>query len=190
MGQIYFTSDLHFGHGNVIRYSNRPYANADEMDEALVANWNSVVGKEDSVYLLGDVTFRNKTKTLVLLYRLNGKIFLIRGNHDNDVLKAECAQRFEWIKDLYLLKVPDEDAPRKFQPIVLCHYPLRTWNLMGHGAFMLHGHCHGTLTPDPNSRIMDVGVDCTDYKPISYDDVKKFMAKKRFIPVDHHKEEM
>lgn len=190
MGKTYFTSDPHFGHANVIRYCGRPFANADEMDEALVKNWNAVVGKEDSVYLLGDVTFRNKAKTLVLLYRLNGKIFLIRGNHDTDVLKEPCVQRFEWVKDMYLLRVQDAEAPRGFQPIVLCHYPLRTWNLMGHGSWNLHGHCHGSLPPDPNSRIMDVGVDCTGYAPISYEEVKAFMAKKRFIPVDHHREEM
>lgn len=80
---IYFTSDLHLGHEAVVRMQNRPFANADEMNRVLIENYNSVVHKDDTVYLLGDICFRiGVEKANELIASLKGKKYLIRGNHD------------------------------------------------------------------------------------------------------------
>jgi len=79
---IYFTADTHLGHKNVIEYSTRPFINAEEMDEVLIKNWNSLVQPCDEVYHLGDFSFHKPAKTAALLNKLNGQKYLIQGNHD------------------------------------------------------------------------------------------------------------
>ncbi len=184
MSNIWFTSDHHWGHANIIRFSQRPFADVDAMNEALIANWNRVVGPKDTVYHLGDIFMVPKEEALQIRSRLNGHICLIRGNHDKtaDTLKDS----FEWIKDYYELKVPDPEAENEKRRIVLCHYAFRVWNHSHHGAWHLYGHSHGSLPDDPNSLSFDAGVDCHDYTPISYARVKEIMAGKTFVPVDHH----
>lgn len=78
----YYISDLHFDHTNVIKFDNRPFNSVEEMNSALIHNWNSVVKKSDIVYVLGDFCFGNTERTNELFNQLNGKIILIRGNHD------------------------------------------------------------------------------------------------------------
>ena len=70
---IYYTADLHLGHENVIRYCDRPFSNAEEMGEAIVSNWNSVVREEDEVYIIGDVLFKLKNDSPLYLDRMNGQ---------------------------------------------------------------------------------------------------------------------
>lgn len=185
MARIFFTADLHFGHSKMLVYCNRPYKDTAEMDEKLIENWNATVKPEDSVYLLGDVGFYTPEKTTELVKRLHGKIYLILGNHDRALIKHSRAQIkegqklvFEWMKDIYYLKVPDPDRKDGYQPIIMCHYPFRTWNHMNYGSWHLHGHCHGGLPYDGYTKIMDVGVDPNEYRPVSYDEVKAYMAKK------------
>ena len=81
---IWFTSDLHFFHNNVIRNSGRPFKNLDEMHEVLIANWNSRVKKKEIIYVLGDFSFGGKEKTRAILKRLSGYKILVKGNHDKD----------------------------------------------------------------------------------------------------------
>lgn len=180
--RVWFTSDLHFGHKNVIKYSNRPFANVDEMDEAIVENWNKRVQPGDRVYLLGDVSFRESKKTNELLHRLKGEIFLIMGNHD-EKRSYVASPRFVWVKDYFYLRYGEHK-------IILSHYPFLTWRGCHRGTFHLHGHCHGSLNPEFNkyARRMDVGVDCTNYAPISFEEVKEILEKREFRPVDHHDE--
>lgn len=78
---IYFTADTHFGHYNAIRFCDRPFASAEEMDEAMIQNWNDRVTGNDTVYILGDMFFRS-TNAEGILKRLKGKKRLIVGNHD------------------------------------------------------------------------------------------------------------
>lgn len=167
MSKVFFTSDPHFGHSNIIQYCNRPFANADEMDKALIDNWNSVVGKDDHVYVLGDVSMGNKVANY--LRRLNGYKHLIVGNHDQN---PKLEDGWTSIHDLHEIKVEG-------QPIVLCHYPMVSWNRSHYGAWQLFGHHHGNLADDPTKLSIDVGVDCHNFHPITFQQVKEIMQRKK-----------
>lgn len=184
---ILFTADPHWGHGNVIRFCDRPFKDAEQMDETLIANWNHVVAPDDEVYLLGDVAFSRPKRTVRILERLQGRIYLVEGNHDRSNLKSAVVRdRFEWVRPIHEMWIPDQDVRGNRQKIVLCHYPMLSWNKSHHGSWQLHGHCHGTLPDDPNALRIDVGVDCHGYTPVSYTRVKGIMARKDWRPVDHH----
>lgn len=172
----WFTADTHFGHAAILKYTSRPWASVADMNEALIANWNAVVGQNDRVYHLGDFAFLNTTASLDLLARLKGRIHLIEGNHDRH-RAAKVRERFVWVDAFAELKFPVLDGLRKF---VLCHYPLLTWNKAKYGSFMLHGHSHGHMQANHSAaRRMDVGVDChPEYRPFSLDEVIAHMAAK------------
>ena len=185
--QIWFTSDTHFGHANILRFSKRPFKDVEQMDAMLIKNWNSVVGYQDDVYHLGDFSLTSAERSLRILEQLNGNKHLIKGNHEKSVLeKSFTREKFAWIKDYYELKVEDLDARGNRQSIVLLHYAMKVWNKSHHGAWHLYGHSHGSLPDDINSLSFDVGVDSHDYFPISYEQVKRIMSKKEFKPIDHH----
>ena len=182
----YFASDAHFLHRNVIKYDNRPFDNVEQMTEQLILNWNSVVSNDDEVYYLGDFGLGSEDKLFNILQRLNGRIYYIFGNHDKVVKKSKrMLGRFIWAKELAEITIPDTDTPRG-QKIVLCHYAMRVWNKSHHGAWHLYGHSHGSLPEDPNSLSFDVGMNCINYTPISYDQVKERMKNKDWKPIDHH----
>lgn len=151
---IYFTSDTHYFHKNIIDFCERPFKDVDEMNVVLVNNWNRIVGPKDEVYHLGDVSFGRAEKTVEILEQLNGRIYLVRGNHD----KGINPDRFEWIKDYYELRWES-------RKLVLCHFPFAVWNESHHGSIHLHGHSHGTLKNQ--GRRIDVGVDPMDFIPVS-----------------------
>jgi len=182
---IWFISDTHFGHTNILKYCNRPFKNIKEHDETLIANWNSAVGLQDLVYHLGDFGFGSKRRMIQILKSLNGIIYFIKGNHDKSVKKAEVSAYFQWMKDYYELPIKDEEMGVKHK-IVLCHYAFEVWNKKHFGSWCLHGHSHGTLPSADYQVRLDVGVDVHDYTPISYQKVKEIMTKKVFKPLDHH----
>lgn len=186
---IYFTSDTHFGHNNIIRYCNRPFeaiqpgidfiSAVEVMDRALIRNWNSVVKDADTVYFLGDLSFYDPEKTIKIVKQLKGKKYWIVGNHDKKVLKnPELVSLFESVKDMDMIHVQDPTMNKGRQRIVLCHYPLMSWESSTQGSWSLHGHCHGTLKEDNDTLRADIGVDCWDYAPVSYERIKKKMQIK------------
>jgi len=177
--EVFFTSDTHFNHPMVIPLSKRPFASVEEMNEAIVERWNSRVKRGDRVYHLGDFALGRPQEAATLARRLNGQIFLLRGNHDKVAEHKLVRERFVWIKDYFRLKVGE-------QPIVLCHYAFRTWNGSHHGDWNLYGPSHGSLPELDGTLGLDVGVDCWDFYPVHYDEVDARMATKRFVPVDHH----
>ena len=185
--KIWFTSDTHFGHKNIIKFSNRPFDDEDHMNEELIKSWNSVVGEDDDVYHDGDFSLTNSNKTERILERLNGNIHLITGNHEKSVLKSgKCKERFVWIKSYHEMYVDK-------QAIVLCHYGMRVWNKSHHGAWMLYGHSHDSMEHTVWGRSMDVGVDSAyrilgEYRPFSFEEIKAIMDKREDNPVDHHVE--
>ena len=186
---IWFTSDTHFGHVNIVRYCGRPFKTIEEHDRCIIDNWNALVHPGDLVYHLGDFGmpqgFADKSGYLTSIKsELKGQVHFIRGNHDK-LIKGDLGKMFVTDKMYNSVKVVDDELDIK-QNIILCHYPFQTWNRSHHGAWHLHGHCHGNLpTPDSMFRL-DVGVDVHDFTPVSYDQVKAIMAKKVFKPVDHH----
>lgn len=187
---VWFTSDCHFCHANVIKYDNRPFNDVEEMNERLILNWNSVVGEKDVVFYLGDLSFdRSGGNTERIVNELNGKIHYILGNHDDerDIRKLN---RFETISDYVNLSINDLDNPRKKQGIMMMHYPILSWDKAHHGDWHLHGHCHQSLvTQNPEyykRKVLDMGCNGWDYRPVSYAEIKAVMASKGVEQVDHH----
>jgi calcineurin-like phosphoesterase family protein len=190
--KTFFTSDLHFKHSN-IKYSNRPFKNVDEMDEALINNWNSVVSDKDSVYICGDIGMCKPQEIISMLCRLKGNKHLIYGNHDEYIRNnKEILAHFSSAADYKLIKIKDEDAFGNYQRIALLHYPMIVWDRSHYGTWHLHGHCHGSLKDDINSLRLDVGVDAwyTEtvklYRPVEYSEIKERMKQKSWKPVDRH----
>lgn len=191
MADLYFTSDNHFGHQNIIRYCERPFASLEEMNETMIERWNQRVKHDDIVYHIGDFALRlGVPEVEAIVRRLNGEKHLVLGNHDLKNKSVLRARGFVEKVDYKELKVGE-------QKIILCHYPFLTWNKSHHGSWDLHGHCHGTLQnptcpfclkskKERTARRLDVGVDCWNYAPISFDEVKKEMEKVEFKPIDHH----
>jgi calcineurin-like phosphoesterase family protein len=175
--KTYFTADLHFGHANVIKYNSRPFNSVEEHDRALVDNWNSVVTNKDRVYFLGDLAF-HPSSAAKWVEKLNGLKYWIRGNHDNPSVLSNLRQYFQWVREMEEICILDNDAPHGKRYITLNHYAMRVWNKSHYGAWHLYGHSHGLLPDDPKSLSFDVGVDCHDYTPISYDRVKEIMSLK------------
>jgi calcineurin-like phosphoesterase family protein len=184
----FFTSDTHFSHTNVIKYCKRPFQDSTEMDETMIANWNAKVSPTDLVYHLGDFVFSDENYAEKILKRLNGRKILVYGNHDKVIKRNQNVQaQFEKCVDYLEIVIQDKDAgPRGHQPITLCHFPMLVWNKSRHGAWMLHGHSHGSLTYPFEAKILDVGVDSHDYSPISYNEVKQIMKQKSFTSINHH----
>ena len=184
---LYFTSDTHYFHKNILAYSKRPFADVEEMNQTMIDRWNKVVKPTDSVWILGDISFaKDHNETLKILGQLNGAKGLIAGNHDVGFLDflydgIERADEFFplGIHDLY-------EIFYQKQRIVMCHYALRVWDKSHYGSWSLYGHSHGHLPDDPNLLSIDVGVDCHDFTPISFDQVKALMAKKTFKPVERN----
>jgi calcineurin-like phosphoesterase family protein len=181
MGNVFFVSDTHFSHSNIIKYCNRPFNNAHEMDEAIITNWNSVVGQQDTVYHCGDFAFC-KTSADVEKYirRLNGHIFLVRGNHDKDAVAK--ANGFAWVSGRHQGKMIEVEG----QSIFLFHTSCRVWDKSHHGSWCLFGHSHGSLPDDPNSLSLDVGVEAWNYTPVSFEQIKARMSQKTWKPMDCH----
>jgi calcineurin-like phosphoesterase family protein len=194
--RYWFTGDTHFGHANVINYTNRPFRDEGgqpdvrAMDEALIKRWNTIVAPSDCIYHLGDFALATEERIEHILARLHGQKFLILGNHDKTIRASRSLQsRFGWVRDLAEIKIDDPTARGGKQSITLCHYAMRVWNKSHYGAWQLYGHSHGSLPDDPRARGLDVGTDTNDYTPISYEAVRDRMARKGWQPVDHHRGE-
>lgn len=188
---IYFTSDLHLHHSNIIKYCNRPYSSVEEMDQALLDNWNSVVKPGDSVYVLGDLLFNPQPRTQEILSQMKGQKFLVLGNHDKHLRKdARVTKHFAWVRDYYELKIK-HPVTGESNKVVLCHYPMAVWNRAHRGSYHLHGHCHGTYPPGlptttDRGKLLDVGVDVHNYTPLSLEQAVEILDRKQFVPVDGH----
>lgn len=159
---IYYTADLHLGYAPILHDTARPFKDVDEMDEALIGNWNRTVRPEDTVYIVGDFSYNGGEAPVRYLSRLQGTMHLIRGNHDTGLLHAErlldyCAS----VTDL--LEIDDQGTH-----IILCHYPI----LHEKGGYMVHGHIHNqrnhafTLLQQL-PKVLNAGVDINFYRPVT-----------------------
>jgi calcineurin-like phosphoesterase family protein len=185
---VFFISDFHFFHGNVIKFDKRPFVKSngdpdlDTMHKTIIKNWNSVVDDNDIVFFLGDLSFAHKIDPAYnMVHALKGKIHFILGNHDK-FKDIQRYNRFESINDYVDLDISSKQYAGDIR-FVLMHYPIFSWNKMHHGSFMIHGHCHGNLhhgehaTYYDNRKAIDVGCNLLDYTPISYTEIIKRLNK-------------
>jgi len=163
----FLTADTHFGHATMITGGpQRPFENVYEMNEALIANWNSVVNPEDTVWHLGDFAMKSDAREIAeIYYALNGRKHLIIGNHDvlKDGTLLPALERLDWASVSHGAEIK-HDGHR----IMLSHYAGYTWNAEHRGAYQAFGHSHGGLLGMPGS--VDVGVDNQDYAPIAVEE--------------------
>ena len=173
MSKTWLIADPHFGHAGVCKFLRddgsklRPWDNPEEMDEALVHNWNSVVQPKDRVYVLGDVVINRKA--LKTLDRLVGRKVLIKGNHDIFRLK-DYTPYFEDIRAYVVHKDPDIAGVK----LILSHIPIHPDSLGRYGR-NIHGHLHYRTVGDP--RYICVSVEHINYTPIEYGAALKLVSK-------------
>lgn len=165
---IYFISDHHWGHKAVIHMSQRPFDDVHQMNMYMIEKWNEVVGEDDEVYYGGDLMYKMNPNSFVknVLNNLNGKIYLLLGNHDERYLK-KYMDRIEWVKDRFELKYIHEDKEYRF---ILDHYPLYSWKGMWRKTIHLHGHTHhntSDLYYESIGNKMNINCEFLEYKPIS-----------------------
>ena len=181
---IYFTSDLHFGHANIIRLCGRPFADVTEMDEALIANWNRRVTPADTVYLVGDIVW-DRRKVPCYMERLAGKKILISsGNHDASWVKKEaCAPYFQAM-------APYLETRLCGHTVTLCHYPLLEWKDSREDSpkrlgYLIHGHIHNRVSDEYRPlflqpHALNAGADVNGYAPVTFEELlENNMAFKR-----------
>lgn len=152
-------SDTHFGHANIIKYCNRPFSSAQEMDETIIKNWNARIAVHDKVYHLGDFTLQKSANEY--LDQLNGKILFIPGSHDYWLKKVDREKYHEKLEILPLYKSINVYGKK----VILCHYPMASWEASYHGSLHFHGHSHGNSETVPHR--FDVGVDVIGYSPVA-----------------------
>ena len=181
---IFFTSDLHFGHRNVIRFCDRPFEDEKEMARGLIKNWNDVVKPNDFIFSLGDFSWwagRHEVKKLV--EQLHGKKYFIPGNHCKEGMYDLVSDHdFHECSDIVHLFVRGQEGDPRFKDvkvyeIVLCHYPLACFSHSdAKNCYHFFGHIHsrkdqpmsefGQPIYIKEGKMLDVGVDRWDYKPI------------------------
>lgn len=183
---IFFTSDFHLFHKNVIRFDNRPFKDIYEMHNTIVNNWNEVVHKEDTVYYLGDLTFGSLSETKSIVHSLNGKIIFILGNHDK-IKNIKAMNRFESVHSYLELRYNKNRY-------IMFHNPILSFNSIYHGSIHLFGHCHGNLQSiydkhgnELTAKRLDVGCMNHNYYPINLNHVHKLVDNINFEPINHHK---
>ncbi len=183
--KTYFTSDTHFGHTNIIKYCERPFADAHAMDEAIIERWNARVTDDDIVYHLGDFTLAGVDVARRALSRLRGHIRVLGypWHHDKDwVGKDFGPSRYRSasghaVEILPPLLTVDIDVGAERKHVTLCHFPLGEWDRQFRGAWHLHGHSHGRHRG--RGALLDVGVDCFDFTPASVEEIADLIPPQR-----------
>ena len=166
-----YSGDLHVGHRNAINFDQRPFADRDEMDEALIHLWNGRVQNDDDVWILGDFCYRSDKDPVEYLKRLKGKKHLIVGNHDGVILKNKKAlEYFETVEQMHTITDIYNKEPIQ---VVLCHYPLAEWNGMYRGAWHVYGHIHNNKNDTyefmkTKERALNAGCMINNYTPVSF----------------------
>jgi len=169
---IFFTSDTHFSHKNIIEYCDRPFKTVEDMNSTMIKNWNSTVKEGDHIFVLGDFCFGNQQQWNWLVDALNGNKYLIKGNHDKSI-----SGDWKKIDNIINLLIEDEEI-KDGQRISLCHYPMLSWYQSHRGSWQLYGHLHSRVTTLGIKPIQyDVGVDGNNYHPIPYEEIKMIITK-------------
>ena len=188
---VFFISDLHLNNKNVVSYSHRPFNDIEEMNEFLIKSWNGVIQKDDTVFILGDFCFGGSQVWNDILDRLNGKKYLIIGNHDERNFRQNYLSRFEAVS--YMMHIYIDD-----QSIYLTHFPFLCYAGSykdENGSWALSGHVHFNEISDgrDDERVKnffptqyDVGVDANYYMPVSFNDVKNNIDQQKYLGVNQY----
>lgn len=172
MSTIFFTSDCHFFHKNIVSFCNRPFKDVNDMNEQMIERWNEKITNKDTVYCLGDFIWQTNIEQLKeIILRLNGHKHLILGNHDkfNFHVKSKLWESVEYYKKININK-------KRF---ILCHYPIFDFEGAHHQSIHLFGHIHTKNMLDDiynyhrkhNFKSYCVCADFNDYSPISYEEI-------------------
>lgn len=162
---IFYISDTHFEHANIIKLAERPYKDIHEMNWSMVHNWNKVVKYDDVVWFLGDFAWRNHSEWF---HRLGGIKNFIPGNHD------EGAMALPWNDQMDYAEVTDTMCGKEVK-LVLFHYPIVEWNGLYKGWYHFYGHVHNSLKEKMSvnwkARAFDVGVENIGYTPRTAEEI-------------------
>lgn len=203
MAGIYFSSDWHGRHLNLVRGTSswedkracRDFDTVEEHDETLIQNINNKVSWDSTIYFLGDFTFQGIENIWKFRDRINCQtIHFVAGNHDHHQRKNAIVKTDAGYKNVQSLFASyNEIISKKIggQQMTLCHYPMRSWEKASKGAWMLFGHCHNAL-PDyvvdgKVLKTMDVGVDgAADFAPYHFEEIRSIMDKRKILIEGHH----
>lgn len=184
----WWTSDLHFGHRNIIDYVPRPFREVSHMNEMLVKYWNESVDPNDSVYIVGDFAMGQIAETLLIAERLNGTKVLMAGNHDRCWMGAQgsAEKRADWQEEyekvgLMVVQGPQEIELSDGTDVLVNHFPYVEISRHGdrysayrsnfEGKWLIHGHTHQKVQCKPENFEIHVGTDAWDYHPVSEDQI-------------------
>ena len=169
---IFYTSDLHIGHKNALRFDNRPFETIDEMERTIIERWNNKVSDSDSVYILGDVFYNYKKDPKTFLKSLKGHLNLITGNHDYGLIMNEDAVScFESVNNLK--QIIDND-----RRVVMCHFPIIAWNKSHFGSYHVYGHVHSKIDEDTvymmkKEKAFNAGCMINNYEPCTLEELEE-----------------
>lgn len=168
MGNIWFTADLHLLHKTIVKFTKRPIS--QELHDAwLINRINERVGPRDILYILGDFSMDSRSSSELIARAINGRKHLILGNHDKNLKNSKVFDSVSLIKNIK----PKIDTKR--QAIVLCHFPMASWEDKVKESWHLHGHTHGRYRGP--GLIWDVGVDNNNYYPLELSEINTIMNK-------------
>lgn len=166
--KTWITSDLHFGHSNIIRFcpeTRGKYSDVTDMRDKMIAEWNASVAPEDTTYILGDFAFCSGKDAVAILQQLNGKKILIEGNHDAKLVRDPLfCREFESIHPYLRMRHNDT-------LVVMFHFPILEWDQMHRGAVHFYGHVHGKPTGLEKYRARDVAFDATGRVVSNFDEM-------------------
>jgi calcineurin-like phosphoesterase family protein len=155
---FFFTADEHYGHANIIKYCNRPFASVAEMDAEIIQRHNEMIGPKDVVIHAGDFTLSKKPFAENYIRQLNGTHIFLKGSHDYWLKKSATVIWEKEIEGFY---------------VVACHFAMRVWPRSHYNSWQLYGHSHGNLPPI--GKQWDIGVDNNDFYPVSFNKVREIM---------------
>ena len=168
MGKIFVTSDTHFNHKNIIEYCNRPFSSVEEMNEALIKNWNSVVSEDDTVFFLGDFCLGNKDEVIKFGTQLKGNKILVMGNHDRVTASAFTEAGFKTIyKKPTIIRFDEFDISIEFSHAPQYHEGYQYPNI--------YGHVHDKTVND--AKHYCACVEANNYKPVLLEDIIKYFKE-------------
>ena len=145
---IWFTADTHFFHANILGFCHRPWDTVEEMDTALITNWNELVDDDDIIYHLGDFVMGDARLARKYFSQLKGNIRVVPGSHDKKWIKSAYHTYSKSGYEVFILPplcTITSKIDGKPQPIVLCHYAMKVWDRSHYNSYQLYGHSHGRL---------------------------------------------